>query len=71
VTNFLAQKEIEEWITPGSNAHVEDEAKHLIEQADTDEDGKLTSDEIVSQYDLFVGSQVTDYGSLLQSHDEL
>ncbi|KAG9489764.1 hypothetical protein GDO78_005614 [Eleutherodactylus coqui] len=33
-------------------------------------DGKLTREEIVDKYDLFVGSQATDFGEALVRHDE-
>ena len=39
--------------------HVEAEAKHLIHESDSDSDEMLTKDEILSKYDLFVGSQVS------------
>lgn len=38
--------------------HSEAESRHLIYEADTDADSKLTKDEILDKYDLFVGSQV-------------
>lgn len=34
------------------------------------QDGKLTKEEIVDKYDLFVGSQATDFGEALVRHDE-
>ena len=40
----------------------EEEAEHLLEQGDGNEDGKLSEDEIVDKHEMFVGSQVTDYG---------
>ncbi|KAL1483411.1 hypothetical protein MTO96_033218 [Rhipicephalus appendiculatus] len=46
------------------------EARHLIHEADKDHDGKLTRDEIIDKYDVFVGSQATDYGEALTRHDE-
>jgi hypothetical protein len=30
----------------------------------------LTKEEILSKYDLFVGSQATDFGEALNRHDE-
>ena len=36
----------------------EAEAKHLVFEADIDQDNKLTKEEIIENYDLFVGSQV-------------
>ena len=34
------------------------------------QDGRLTKAEIVDKYDLFVGSQATDFGEALTRHDE-
>lgn len=34
------------------------------------QDGRLTKEEIVDKYDLFVGSQATDFGEALVRHDE-
>lgn len=34
------------------------------------QDGRLTKEEIVDKYDLFVGSQATDFGEALTRHDE-
>lgn len=34
------------------------------------QDGKLSKEEILSNYDLFVGSQATDFGEALMTHDE-
>lgn len=34
------------------------------------QDGHLTKAEIVDKYDLFVGSQATDFGEALTRHDE-
>ena len=34
------------------------------------QDGKLTREEILDKYDLFVGSQATDFGEALTKHDE-
>ena len=37
----------------------------------TSQDGELTADEIVDKYDLFAGSQATDYGEAMKrKHDE-
>lgn len=49
------------------------EAQHLIQSADTDRDNKLSIEEIVNNYDVFVGSEATDYGQQLHTHipDEL
>lgn len=46
------------------------EAKHLLLEADEDGDEKLTKSEILDKYDIFVGSQATDFGEALARHDE-
>jgi len=65
----LDMKEMREWITPTGFDHSEAEAHHLIHMADDDKDNKLSLDEIQTHYDIFVGSQATDYGDQLQKHD--
>lgn len=55
---------------PPDYDHANAEAKHLIFESDTDEDQKLTKEEILEKYDLFVGSQATDFGEALLNHDE-
>ena len=42
----------------------------MISEADNDDDGVLTKEEIVEKHDLFVGSQATDFGDILLRHDE-
>jgi len=51
----------------------ESEASHLIISADNDKDGKLSVEEIVTNYDVFVGSEATSFGEQLKTHltDEL
>lgn len=44
--------------------------RHLVFEADSDADEKLTKEEIIEKYDLFVGSQATDFGEALARHDE-
>ena len=34
------------------------------------QDGKLTKEEVLDKYDIFVGSQATDFGDALTRHDE-
>lgn len=68
---YLDRDEIREWIVPANYDHAEAEAKHLIYEADTNKDGILTKEEILDNYDVFVGSQATDFGEALTSnHDE-
>jgi hypothetical protein len=34
------------------------------------QDGVLTKEEVIEKYDVFVGSQATDFGEALERHDE-
>ena len=54
---------------PDDYDHSVSESQHLIHEADTNRDGALSKEEILEKYDLFVGSQATDFGAAL--HDEL
>lgn len=67
---FMDENEVKDWIAPPEFDHAEAEARHLVFEADTDADEKLTKDEILEKYDLFVGSQATDFGEALARHDE-
>ncbi|CAG2112217.1 unnamed protein product [Medioppia subpectinata] len=67
---FMDREEIREWIIPPDYDHSEAEAKHLIREADTNQDSKLTKAEILESYDVFVGSQATDFGEALLRHEE-
>lgn len=62
--------QVKAWIIPADFDHSEAEAKHLIFESDSDQDTKLTKEEILEKYDLFVGSQATDFGEALTRHDE-
>lgn len=66
----MDHQEVKDWIIPADFDHAEAEARHLIYEADSDADEKLTKEEIVEKYDLFVGSQATDFGEALTRHDE-
>lgn len=67
---FMDKDEVREWILPTDYNHSDAESKHLIHEADDNKDQKLTKEEILSNYDLFVGSQATDFGEALVRHDE-
>lgn len=67
---YMNNDEVRDWIIPADFDHSEAEARHLIYEADTDADSKLTKEEILNKYDLFVGSQATDFGEALTRHDE-
>ncbi|KAK7098370.1 calumenin-like isoform X2 [Littorina saxatilis] len=66
----LDRHEVKEWIIPEDFDHAKAESRHLIFETDSDKDGKLTHEEILDKYDLFVGSQATDFGEALTRHDE-
>jgi calumenin len=34
------------------------------------QDGSLTKEEVLDKYEVFVGSQATDFGEALRRHDE-
>ncbi|XP_023948671.1 calumenin-B [Bicyclus anynana] len=67
---FMDEHEVRDWIAPAEFDHAEAEARHLVFEADADADEKLTKAEILDKYDLFVGSQATDFGEALARHDE-
>ena len=62
--------QVKQWIIPPDFDHAEAEAKHLVAESDANNDGQLTKEEIMNKYDLFVGSQATDFGEALTRHDE-
>jgi len=66
----LNAEEVKDWIIPPDYDHTDAETKHLITEADADKDGKLSKEEILEKYDVFVGSQATDFGEALIRHDE-
>ena len=52
----------------------EQEAEHLFLSSDMNDDDRLSIEEILSHFDLFVGSEATGFGEHLKqmkSHDEL
>ncbi|XP_049835861.1 calumenin [Schistocerca gregaria] len=67
---FMDKEEVKNWIIPPDFDHAEAEARHLIYESDSDADQKLTKEEVLNKYDLFVGSQATDFGEALARHDE-
>ncbi|XP_007909078.1 calumenin isoform X2 [Callorhinchus milii] len=66
----MDKEETKDWILPADYDHAEAEARHLVYESDENKDGKLSKEEIISKYDLFVGSQATDFGEALVRHDE-
>ncbi|KAK2859276.1 hypothetical protein Q5P01_003896 [Channa striata] len=66
----MDREETLDWILPSDYDHADAEAKHLLNESDANKDGKLTKKEILDKYEVFVGSQVTDFGVALMQHDE-
>ncbi|XP_063961066.1 calumenin-like isoform X1 [Lytechinus pictus] len=66
----MDKEEIGQWILPQDYDHAQAEAQHLVMESDADHDKRLTKAEILDKYDLFVGSQATDFGEALTRHDE-
>nr|XP_020516036.1 calumenin-A-like [Labrus bergylta] len=66
----MDKEETLDWILPSDYDHAEAEAKHLLHESDANKDGKLSKQEILNKFDVFVGSQVTDFGEALLRHDE-
>jgi len=64
-------EEVKDWILPPDYDHVSSEAKHLVSESDTNGDGKISKEEMVDKYDLFVGSQATDFGEIFKTKEEL
>ncbi|XP_015665678.1 reticulocalbin-1 isoform X2 [Protobothrops mucrosquamatus] len=68
----MDREEIGHWILPTDYDHAEVESKHLLIQSDKDLDDKITKQEILDNWNMFVGSQATNYGEdLTKKHDEL
>lgn len=64
--------EIRHWIMPQDYDHAEAEARHLVYESDQDKDQMLTKEEILENWNMFVGSQATNYGEdLTKNHEEL
>ncbi|XP_054858099.1 reticulocalbin-2 [Eublepharis macularius] len=64
----LNSKELLSWVVPNNEGIAQEEAAHLIEEMDSDGNKKLSEAEILSNQDLFLNSEATDYGR--QLHDD-
>ncbi|XP_068959461.1 reticulocalbin-3 isoform X1 [Petaurus breviceps papuanus] len=68
----LDGREIGHWVLPPAQDQPLVEANHLLQESDTDKDGRLSKQEILGNWNMFVGSQATNYGEdLTRHHDEL
>uniref|UniRef100_A0A8C8R640 Reticulocalbin-2 n=1 Tax=Pelusios castaneus TaxID=367368 RepID=A0A8C8R640_9SAUR len=65
----LNPQELLTWVVPSNQGIAQEEALHLIEEMDLNDDKKLSEAEIFENQDLFLTSEATDYGR--QLHDEL
>ena len=63
--NRLNRKEALLWLIPDNREMAETEANHLISESDDNRDAILSVEEIVAHYDIFVGSDATDFGQNL------
>lgn len=69
--NVMDREELADWILPTDFDHSLMEAKHLVHEADANGDGKLTKEEILEKYSVFVASQATSYGHAIYEKNEL
>lgn len=68
----LNREEQLRWVAPNSYGSAREEALHLVKEMDQDGDGKISEAEVLKNKELFMNSEVTDYGRQLHiSHDEL
>ncbi|KAJ0181559.1 hypothetical protein K1T71_002281 [Dendrolimus kikuchii] len=66
--------EIHAWVIPDNEEIADEEVDHLFASSDMDHNDLLSFEEIIKNYDVFVGSEASDYGNdLLGDHfgDEL
>ncbi|XP_033119967.1 calumenin-B-like isoform X2 [Anneissia japonica] len=72
---ILKGDEIYAWVSPKYKDNAVDEALHLLKEADDDQDGMLSMEEVLNHYEVFAGSHVTHYGQSLSGnsllHEEL
>ena len=67
---FMSPEEVKIWIVPADFDHSLAEARHLLRKADADGNSLLSEEEVLDQYDMFVGSSATQFGEVLTRHDE-
>jgi len=65
---ILDENEVYAWLVPDNEEVAKEEADHLFAGADDDHDDFLSFDEIVAHHDTFTGSEATDFGEHLTSH---
>ncbi|GCC34392.1 hypothetical protein chiPu_0012865 [Chiloscyllium punctatum] len=68
----MDKSEIKHWILPEDYDHAQAEARHLVYESDKNGDKRLSKQEILDNWNMFVGSQATNYGEdLTRNHIEL
>ncbi|XP_011605651.1 reticulocalbin-2 isoform X1 [Takifugu rubripes] len=68
----LNREEQLRWVAPNSYGSAREEAVHLVAEMDQDGDGQISEAEVLKNQEIFLNSEVTDYGRQLHvSHDEL
>lgn len=59
-------------LLPHDDDHAQAEAQHLVYEPDKNKDETLKKEEILDNWIMFVGSQVTNYGEdLTKNHGDL
>ncbi|ESO00643.1 hypothetical protein HELRODRAFT_175621 [Helobdella robusta] len=66
----MDREEVKSWLMSEEWNQVNEETDHLFKEADEDMDKHLSKSEMLNKFDLFVGSQATDYGDLFNRHDD-
>ena len=67
----MNQDEVREWLMPDESENIISEARRLVQDSDDNRDGVLSKDEILTHYERFVSSRVTEWGNALKVfHDE-
>ena len=61
--------EMQRWLYPSDYDPAETEFHHLLTEADTDMDGRLSKDEILENYHVLLESEATRWGAM--GHEEL
>lgn len=65
---ILDENEVYAWLVPDNEDVAKEEAEHLFAGTDDDHDDFLSFEEIVGHHDIFTGSEATDFGEHLTSH---
>jgi len=71
--SILEGDELIFWLDADLAGDANDEAEHLMDTCDGDQDGKLTAEEIVDHYDFLIDHEVMEHGDTLRDfyyHDE-